>query len=185
MPVVKERKRHNVKTWEPIRTSLSPIEKLMSVCVKKKAYVVNDRMHLVQKNQHPIDPEMPTRSNSHKSIQEQFTNNNATCKENWNTAKAVAHSSESKHTSNDSHKKMDCSIVQDSEAKISANSCPNAIDTFVIHEPFFAWKEELESLVQVGVPKALRGEVIFIYCYGYIFMCCQQLKCHLWVIFHL
>ena len=83
-------------------------------------------------------------------------------KENCSAAEAVADSTESKHTSNDCHKTMDCCIVQDSEAKRSANSFPNAIDKLVIHEPFFAWKEELESLVQVGIPKALRGEVMFI-----------------------
>ncbi|KAG8374274.1 hypothetical protein BUALT_Bualt11G0114500 [Buddleja alternifolia] len=122
-PTSQHAKSHQVKKWAKISPSLNTIEQLMSVRIKK-------RKNMMQEKLRPMHNDLP-------SIDE-----------------AISSTEESEDDNEDVS--YDNERVSDSADTSAVESSPKVK---MAPEPFFPWKEELEFLVQGGIPKDLRGEV--------------------------
>ncbi|KAH7667691.1 Ypt/Rab GTPase activating protein [Dioscorea alata] len=120
---------HKIQIWSHIRPSLSAIEQMMSVRVKKKKEASKDEHDGVKVSNGlaPIEEGRAAKGASEEDSEEEFYD--------------VERSD----------------IAQEVPANDSGSSdlAPNSDS----QEPFVPWKEELECLVRGGVPMALRGEL--------------------------
>ncbi|KAK9733461.1 hypothetical protein RND81_04G069100 [Saponaria officinalis] len=170
-PLTKETKRHNIKTWASLRRSLAPIETMMCVRVKNRTCMANNPAFLVQRLLPPTTKEMSTSENLEKNLGITLPNNDITSNTSQMDLEKFKNVAESKCTSDAFPETRDVSDIEGQETRIPASICQtqekatsldgavNNVDNSVNIEPFFPWKEELESLVHGGVPKSLRGEV--------------------------
>lgn len=126
-----ETKTHRVQIWTHIRPSLSAIEDMMSYRVKKKInFVHNEQDSGKGEFVPPIEEARPTKPGSEEDSEEEFYD--------------VERSDP----------------VQDVPSSDSVSApATGAAGDMAPPEPSFPGKEELECLVQGGVPMALRGEL--------------------------
>ncbi|KAL9235989.1 hypothetical protein vseg_010705 [Gypsophila vaccaria] len=178
VPRTNETKRHNIKTWASLRPSLAPIETMMCARVENGTCVANDHAFLVHRLPPPTK-ETSTNENLEKNLGLSSPSNDITSKTNHMDTEKFENVPESKCTSDAFVETRDVSEIEGQEMRIPSSSCltdtllnssfeekatsadgtTNTTYNFVNVEPFFPWKEELESLVHGGVPKSLRGEV--------------------------
>ncbi|XP_074312105.1 uncharacterized protein LOC141647707 [Silene latifolia] len=166
----KETKRHNIQTWASLRPSLGPIETMMCVRVQKRVCMGDDPVCLVPEHLPRITKEISSSKNLEKNL---VTKNDIMSKRSHMDLDKLV------NVASDSFSEVrDLSHIRDQETRIPDSICQtdtmldksfhenstsddeveNTNNT-VKTEPFFPWKEELESLVHGGVPKSLRGEV--------------------------
>ncbi|XP_042475002.1 uncharacterized protein LOC122057073 isoform X2 [Macadamia integrifolia] len=129
----KETKTHKVQIWAQIRTSLISIEDMMSFRVKKRKNLPKEEQGVGKKNHlSAIEEARPSKGTSEEDSEDEFYDDEFYDVERLDP-------------------------VQDTSSVDNVN--PSSGDDTVSPEPFFPWKEELESLVRGGVPMALRGEL--------------------------
>ncbi|KAL0344598.1 UNVERIFIED_CONTAM: TBC1 domain family member 8 [Sesamum radiatum] len=112
-----------VQTWAEISPSLHYIDHMMSVRVKKRKHMTDEKIIHMHNDLPSIDEARPSGEESDNEDKDVF---------------------------------CDKEIIDD-----SANASPveGSASDKMSRQPFFPWKQELEFLVQGGVPKDLRGEV--------------------------
>ncbi|GAB2300540.1 hypothetical protein Dimus_034581 [Dionaea muscipula] len=179
VPVVKERKARKVESWSPIGPSLAPIERLMSVCINKKANMKDDLVTL-SKQILPCDEKRSLMRDSEEKIQGELSGNQVTV--DTSEENDLKDLDESKVHLGHSCSKIEISDIYGQESGAEPTACQEDATSFdtcqrkeamgstepingkhlsgdVKPSEAFPWKEELESLVHGGVPKSLRGEV--------------------------
>ncbi|GAB4833716.1 hypothetical protein Ancab_031963 [Ancistrocladus abbreviatus] len=177
VPVANERKAREVQTsWAPIRPSLAPIEKMMSVRVEQQIDIK------LGEPLSPIDEGRSSRRFYEDNIEGQLSNNELTkdssrqnelsddsCKIEKNSNKFHGKNEKSNDFYEEAMAQLDSpqkkAKTRNSyqEKEKSSNGKGGKEEDGVVDDnaPFehSPWKEELESLVHGGVPKSLRGEV--------------------------
>ncbi|KAH6838137.1 Ypt/Rab-GAP domain of gyp1p superfamily protein [Perilla frutescens var. hirtella] len=131
-PSASETKVHQVKIWAEIRSSLRAIEDMMSSRVKKVNLIKNEPVSGMRKKLSPIEEARPGKGASEEDSDEEFYD-------------------------------LERSESDPNLETLSADAI-HALDTGVDShatqpESLPPWKEELECLVQGGVPMELRGEL--------------------------
>lgn len=129
--LLKEKRIHRIQTWAKIRSSLGAIEYMMSFRVKKKNTILKEIVIGSGDHLTPIDEVRPLKGASEDDSEEEFY---------------------------DVERSDPIQDVPSSDG-VNASSGGNRAGDGASLEPFFPWKEELESLVRGGVPMAIRGEV--------------------------
>ncbi|XP_057799014.1 uncharacterized protein LOC131014887 [Salvia miltiorrhiza] len=131
-PSASETKVHQVKTWAEIRPSLRAIEDLMSSRVKKINVMKNEPVSGIKKKLSAIEEARPGKGASEEDSDEEFYD-------------------------------LERSESDPNLQSLSADTTPaldSGVDGHATHsESLPPWKEELECLVQGGVPMELRGEL--------------------------
>uniref|UniRef100_A0A7N0T6M9 Rab-GAP TBC domain-containing protein n=1 Tax=Kalanchoe fedtschenkoi TaxID=63787 RepID=A0A7N0T6M9_KALFE len=132
VPAAGEKQVHRVQLWTEIRPSLQSIEEMMSQRIKKSNVI-----------KHLDEPENLSTNSSLSSVEVSLSPNGA------------------EEDSEDEFYDVERSdSLQDVPVSDSPSASSNGVDGEKIHpEASFPWKEELECLVQGGVPMALRGEL--------------------------
>lgn len=128
----KETKAEKTQTWPQMRPALGAIEYMMSFRVKKRIYPLKNEQYAGSGGRlAPIGEPKSVKGASEINSEEEF---------------------------NDAEK---LDLIQDASfsGSVNASAAAKTSGNGASHEPFFPGKEELESLVRRGVPKALRGEV--------------------------
>ncbi|KAK4432415.1 TBC1 domain family member 8 [Sesamum alatum] len=121
-PTTQHARPRDVQTWAEISPSLNHIDHMMSVRVKKRKNMTDEKIIHMHNDLPSIDEARPSGEEYDNEDKDVF---------------------------------CDKEIIDDS-ANGSAVSSPS---DKMSRQPFFPWKQELEFLVQGGVPKELRGEV--------------------------
>lgn len=131
-PLATETDVRQVQLWAEIRPSLRAIEDMMSSRVKKVNSIKNEPVSGTRKKLSPIEEARPGKGASEEDSDEEFYD-------------------------------LERSESDPNLETLSADALPaldTAVDGHTTHsESLPPWKEELEILVQGGVPMALRGEV--------------------------
>ncbi|RWR85868.1 Rab-GTPase-TBC domain-containing protein [Cinnamomum micranthum f. kanehirae] len=129
--LAKKKRIHRVQTWAKIRSSLGAIEYMMRFRLKKKNTILKDINTGSGEHLTPIDEARPLKGASEDESEEEFYD--------------VERSDP----------------IQDvpSGDGVNASTGGNRAGVGSSLDPFFPWKEELESLVRGGVPMAIRGEL--------------------------
>lgn len=132
-PHARDTKFHQVQIWTEIRQSLRVVEDVMSSRVKKKVDVIkNEQESSVRKQLPPIEEARPGKGASEDDSEEEFYD-------------------------------LERSESDPNLDILSTDGIPpldrRVADHTIHQESLPSWKEELECLVQGGVPMALRGEV--------------------------
>lgn len=145
----KETEKCKVQTWAFIRSSLSSIENMMSVRVRKQKNMKDEQI-IVDKDHLPSIQEVPSQEASEDGHEEDIyldASNGATPVSNG-LSDGVKTAGEEE-------------VVGDGvfNNSMQADQTKEDLANGVLPEPCFPWKQELESLVHGGVPKDLRGEV--------------------------
>ncbi|KAK4392192.1 TBC1 domain family member 8 [Sesamum angolense] len=112
-----------VQKWAEIRPSLNYIDHMMSVRVKKRKNMTDEKIIHMHNDLPSIDEARPSGEESDNEDKDVF---------------------------------CDKEIIDDSA---NASAVESSASDKMSRQPFFPWKQELEFLVQGGVPKDLRGEV--------------------------
>lgn len=131
IPTSTEKKTHQIQVWSEVRPSLRAIEDMMSMRVKR-----------VNKVKSELDSEMVEHS--------------STLDEAKSTKGAPEEDSEDEFYDLDRSESLDRS---DSDSVQDVSLTESVAQAALSQESLPPWKEELECLVQGGVPMALRGEV--------------------------
>ncbi|KAL9269699.1 TBC1 domain family member 8-like protein [Drosera capensis] len=183
VPVEKEGKASKIGIWSPISPSLVPVERLISSGIRKKANM-NIGLETPSKHIVPCDGKRSSMRFSEESNREELPGNQDTVGNSYeddclkdsekiaeNSGKLGAKSevSDSDMNGHEARAQPDADEKQaalyDTCQKNEALSDTKPINGAQLSgddvDPSekFPWKEELESLVQGGVPKTLRGEV--------------------------
>ncbi|KAL9268414.1 TBC1 domain family member 9-like protein [Drosera capensis] len=182
-PVEKEGKASKIGIWSPISPSLAPVERLISSGIRKKANMNIDQ-EILSKHIVPCDGKRSSMRFSEENNCEELPDNQDTVA-NSNEDDCLKDSEKIKENSGKLGAKSEVSDsdmnVHEARAQPDADEKKEALyDTCQKNEALsdakpikgaqlsgddvdpsenFPWKEELESLVQGGVPKTLRGEV--------------------------
>lgn len=131
LPPVVEAKIHKVQLWAEIRPSLRPIEEMMSIRVKKKSNISkNEQVTGFGKPLPPTEEDRSPKGSSEEDSEDEFYD--------------VERSDPIQE------------VPSSDNMSASGTGAPGDVDP---PEGLFPWKEELECLVQGGVPMALRGEL--------------------------
>ncbi|KAL0289377.1 UNVERIFIED_CONTAM: TBC1 domain family member 8 [Sesamum calycinum] len=112
-----------VQKWAEIRPFLNYIDHMMSVRVKKRKNMTDEKIIHMHNDLPSIDEARPSGEESDNEDKDVF---------------------------------CDKEIIDDSA---NASAVESSASDKMSRQPFFPWKQELEFLVQGGVPKDLRGEV--------------------------
>ncbi|XP_006359342.1 rab GTPase-activating protein 1-like [Solanum tuberosum] len=127
------RKTHQAQIWSEIRPTLHAIEDMMSIRVKKKVNLAkNEQDRGLQEHPLAVEESGATKGESEEDSEDEF----------YDLERS------------ESMDKLDVGSMQD----ISLNENISHLAT-KCQESLPSWKEELECLVQGGVPMALRGEL--------------------------
>lgn len=164
------------QTWTSIRPSLSSIEYMMSIRVRKQKNmkdkrIVVDKDHIpmkdeqiiVDKDHLPMKDEQIVVDTDHLPSIEEVPSQEA-CEDGQEEDLFLDASSGSSSASNGVSDGMKASgeeeVVDDGVCNsVPADQTKEDVANGIHPEPFFPWKQELESLVYGGVPRDLRGEV--------------------------
>ncbi|XP_019196689.1 PREDICTED: rab GTPase-activating protein 1 isoform X3 [Ipomoea nil] len=131
IPTSTEKKTHQIQVWSEVRSSLRAIEDMMSVRVKRVNKVKSEQDSGMVEHSSTIEEAKPTKGALEEDSEDEFYDMDR---------------SESLDRS-DSDSLQDVPLTESiTQAALSLESLP-------------PWKEELECLVQGGVPMALRGEL--------------------------
>ncbi|CAM8975360.1 unnamed protein product [Rhodiola kirilowii] len=132
VPAAAEKQVHKVQLWTEIRPSLEAIEEMMSRRIKKN----NVMKHLAEPGNMSTNSSIPF-------IEEPFSSNAA--------------EEDSDDEFYDVERSDSLQEIPSCDSSIASNT---GLEGEKVHpEASFPWKEELECLVQGGVPMALRGEL--------------------------
>lgn len=127
------KKPHGIQTWTDIRPSLCSIADMMTFRVKKKAPSLKNNHDVGEgKNLAPVEEARQAKGASEEDSEEEFYDMD---RSESDAAQVVP-------------------LVDDVNGLVAA---PNGVSA--LPESFHLWKEELDCLVQGGVPMALRGEL--------------------------
>ncbi|KAL6142025.1 hypothetical protein ACLB2K_060309 [Fragaria x ananassa] len=164
------------QTWTSIRPSLSSIEYMMSIRVRKQKNmkdkrIVVDKDHIpmkdeqiiVDKDHLPMKDEQIVVDTDHLPSIEEVPSQEA-CEDGQEEDLFLDASSGSSSASNGVSDGMKASgeeeVVDDGVCNsVPADQTKEDVANGIHPESFFPWKQELESLVYGGVPRDLRGEV--------------------------
>lgn len=128
-----ERKTHQAQIWSETRPTLRAIEDVMSIRVKKKINLAkNEQDRGLQEHLLAVEEANATKGESEEDSEDEF----------YDLERS------------ESMDKLEVGSMQD----VSLNENISHLAP-KCHESLPSWKEELECLVQGGVPMALRGEV--------------------------
>ncbi|XP_019053603.1 PREDICTED: ecotropic viral integration site 5 protein homolog isoform X2 [Nelumbo nucifera] len=131
LSVVKEEKTCKIQIWAQIRPSLGTIEHMMSFRVKKRTNLLKVDKRSENGHLAPIEEARPPKGSSEERSEDEC------------------------------HDLERSDPIHDNSLSDTVNSCgsENAAGDATSTEHLFHWKEELECLVQGGVPMTLRGEL--------------------------
>ncbi|MCD7450026.1 hypothetical protein HAX54_003082 [Datura stramonium] len=128
-----ERKTHQAQIWSEIRPTLRAIEDMMSIRVKKKVNLAkNEQDRCLQEHLPAVEEASATKGESEEDSEDEF----------YDLERS------------ESMDRYELGSLRD----VSPNESISHLAT-KCHESLPPWKEELECLVQGGVPMALRGEL--------------------------
>ncbi|KAK9920785.1 hypothetical protein M0R45_029331 [Rubus argutus] len=144
----KETGKCKVQTWAFIRSSLSSIENMMSVRVRKQKKMKDEEI-IVDKDHLPSIQEVPSQEASEDGHEEDIYLDAS------NGAASVSNELSDGVKTAGEEDVADDGVFNSMQADQTKEDVANGVHP----EPSFPWKQELESLVHGGVPKDLRGEV--------------------------
>ncbi|XP_062003312.1 uncharacterized protein LOC133720852 isoform X1 [Rosa rugosa] len=144
----KETGKSKVQTWTFIRSSLSSIENMMSIRVRKQKNMKDEHI-VVDKDHLPSIEEVPSQD-AFEDGQEEDIYLDAS-----NGATSVSNRESDGLKASGEDEVVDGGVCNSVQADQTKEDVANGIHP----EPLFPWSQELESLVHGGVPRDLRGEV--------------------------